>query len=302
MKSQKSLSAKEPLLVLDVHYLCHRAFYSQGELSWKGIATGVIFGFLKSIALLKDEFMTDRIAFCFDSTNLKRCEMFSEYKHKRRSGPRPPPSKELEAMSNLKEQIAKLRRYYLPRIGFKNIFRAPGYESDDLMAAIVANSAYDRIILVTDDSDMYQCISRNVSVYSPRKQVTYDLEWFKHKYGIQPKEWSMMRAISGCHTDNVPGIPGVGEITALKYLRHELPEKSKSYKTIESLEGKAIILRNLGLVALPFFLCPVPEIREDVISVEGWKAVCSELGMKTLSGHPPVLTRRLFKYMHPEIK
>lgn len=282
-------------LVIDVSYMCHRAFHMAKDLSWKGKATGVVFGFLKSISFLKDEFQTDRIAFCFDHPHNRRKDVFPPYKKKRNTIERTP--EEQEAYKGLQIQISELRQRYLPLIGFKNIFCANGYESDDVMAAMAKYVAADHeLILVTADQDLYQCLGSQISIYSPHKRLLLGGGWFEGQYKIRPWQWAQVKAIAGCSSDEVPGIKGVGEITALRYLRGELKPTSAAYLAIRSREGRAIVRRNRPLVELPYQGCPIPVLQDDEVSTKGWKEVCQLLGMKTIAGRPPVATKKLFSY------
>ena len=283
-------------LVLDVHYLCHRAFHSTQNLSFKDKPTGVIFGFLKSITALKDEFDTDRVVFCFESKRLLRSDVYPPYKRKRTATERT--EEEQTAYEGLVLQISELRRRYLPKIGFKNIFSYRGYESDDVMAEIARSSECtedrrnEEIILVTADNDMLQCLSSNVRMYSPQKRKLMTDVWFQKTYGINPSQWAMVKAIAGCPSDEVEGIKGVGELTALRYVRRELPSSSAAYKSIVSAEGKAIVRRNRSLVELPYRGCPTPDLVEDDVNRAGWRQVCGMLGMRSLAAHPPIATRK----------
>lgn len=278
-------------LILDVHYLCHRAFHTTQGLSHKDIPTGVIFGFLKSITALKDEFNTDRIAFCFEHPTLYRRDVYPPYKRKRHTTERT--EEEVEAYHVLAVQIAELRRRYLPKIGFKNIFRYRGMESDDIMAEIARSSECDEeVILVTADQDMFQCLMSNVTMYSPTNRQLMTQEKFSSQYGIPPQKWAMVKAIAGCTSDEVAGIPGVGEKTAIKYINRQLSHESKAYQAITSREGKEIVRRNRPLVELPYKDCPTPRLVEDEVSVEGWKEVCEVLGMRSIAAAPPIATRR----------
>lgn len=280
---------KAPLLVLDCHYLCHRAFHAQGKrLAWEGRATGVIFGFFQSILSLKEEFSTERVAFCFESPNLRRKKIYPAYKARRHLKTNTPD--EQVALNELHVQISQLRKRYLPEVGFKNIFCFAGMESDDIMARFA--QVPEETILVTSDSDLWQCLSERVSIYQPINQKLLTHEWFLNKFGFAPKKWAIVKAIAGCNGDGVSGIAGVGEITAAKYLQGKLPFKSVAYKKIVSEEGKAVIRRNRDLVSLPMDGCPVPELQEDVLGVEGWQKVCSELGFKSLLQRPPWFVKR----------
>ena len=283
---------KSPLLVLDSHYLCHRAFHAQSNLSWNGRATGVIFGFLKGIGPLKDEFRTDRIAFCFEGTGSLRKEQYPEYKGGVRSKQRSVP--EQKAYDALHSQILQLRTQYLPKIGFRNIFCFDGLESDDIMASIAKNpELYGECILVTSDSDLYQCLSPTCSIFSPQKMKLLTEDWFRREYGIRPSKWAVVKAIAGCHTDNVKGVGGVGESTAIKYVKNLLPHTHKAFWIIQSKRGREIIRRNKNLVKLPLSCPAIEQIFKDDISPQGWKDVCHELGMRSLAGQPPVSSREL---------
>lgn len=281
----------QPWLVLDCHYLCHRAFHTAKDLAWKGKSTGVVFSFLKSIGFMKDEFQTDRIVFCFENPILFRRDIYPSYKVKRVTKERT--EKEKEEYSNLCIQISDLRQRYLPEIGFKNIFSFRGMESDDIMAQI-ARSVPDTedVILVTSDQDLYQCLKHNVTIFSPSKKQIITESWFRKTYGIRPSKWAVVKAIAGCQSDEVKGVGGVGEATALKYLLGELKPESKAYETIKSEEGRAIVRRNRKLVELPYEDCPVPELQDDDISKAKWLEVCNQLGMRSIAQRPPVAARR----------
>lgn len=277
-----------PLLVIDSHYLCHRAFHTSGHLGWKGKPTGVIFGFLTALIQLKEGFGSDRMVFCFEGRNLKRKQLYPAYKSGR---DKERTVEEEKSYRSLRHQIEDLRTVYLPKIGYRNIFAIPGYESDDVMAALAANvPPREDMILVTADSDMYQCLRDNVHIYSPHQAKFYSLYNFTQEHKIRPTQWAVVKAIAGCHGDNVKGVPGIGEKTALKYLRDELPEMSKP--AVNIYLGRAIVRRNRPLVELPFAGCPVPTLQPDQIDRRRWAEVCHELGMKSLAEKPPLMYRK----------
>lgn len=288
---------KQPLLVLDSHYLCHRAFHAQKDLSFHGIKTGVIYGFLKQIGYLKNEFQTDRIAFCFEGSTLYRKIDFPGYKMKRIQHEEKADPEKLKARGDLTRQIEALRISYLHKIGFRNVFYYPGWESDDIMGRIT-QTVEGEIILVTSDADMYQLLKSNVLMFSPYQKKLLTYSWFVREYGIQPWQWAIVKAMSGCDSDGVPGIPGVGETTALKFLRRELNPKAAIYKTIMSREAAAIVNRNRRLIELPYEAVPTPTPEWDEteqISTKGWNDVCAELGIKSMAGRPPVFSSKLLK-------
>ena len=278
-----------PILVIDSHYLCHRAWHTSGSLSFQGQATGTIFGFLKSITAFMDQFSTDRIVFCFEHPHLLRRDIFPDYKIRRIK--RDISQQEAKERILFHGQIAKLREEYLPKIGFKNVFCFDGFESDDIMAVIARDLPQDEeAILVTSDGDLFQCLRQNaVSIYSPQKRKLLTETWFTNQYGIHPRSWAKVKAIAGCGGDGVPGIKGIGEKTALRFVQGA-EITSRNTGLIQA--GKEMVMRNRQLVQLPYVGCPSPKLVPDAVSVKGWQAVCAELGMRSLAGQPPVSTRR----------
>lgn len=282
---------RPPLLVLDTHYLAHRAFHVSKDLSWGGVATGVIYGFLKSVISLGDEFQTDRMAFCFEHPILYRRNIYPAYKRKRYS--KEYTKEEEKQYADFKGQIKALRKRYLSMIGFRNVFCVKGMESDDVMAAIALSiDPSDSAILVTADSDLYQCLRSNIHIFSPQKRKILTAEWFQEKYGIPPRKWALVKAIAGCTGDEVRGVGGVGEVTALQYVKGELKDTSTAFKAITSCESRAIVVRNRRLVQLPYEGCPMPEIVDDKVDGKGWRDVCRALGMRSLISRPPLAIKR----------
>jgi len=282
-------------LILDTHFLCWRSFYALGNLSHDGSATGVTFGFLQSIRHLKDEFGTDDVVFCFEHPTLHRRKLFAEYKMSRAAAERTLPKKDQVARFEFRTQVAKLRLHWLPMIGFKNIFCVEGMESDDLMASIAANApGTEEVVLVTGDSDLWQCLKFNVSVYDPVRVRLMTYERFKKDRGYEPMDWARVKARSGCNSDGVPGVPGVGEITAQKDITGVLGKKTAAYNLLHSDEGRSIIKKNLALVRLPFEGCPnlYPLLKQDAVNDLKWKQVCSELGFRSIRHKPPVASRK----------
>jgi 5'-3' exonuclease len=283
---------KPPLLVIDSHFLCYRAFHTAKELTHRGKATGVVFGFLKSISSLKDELQTDQIAFCFEGRESIRKKLFPAYKKKRSEKERTP--EETQAFEDMVSQINLLRDDYLPKIGFKNIFAYRGYESDDTMAVLAKTTDKDdEVVLVTSDADLYQMLRPNVSIYSTHKRMLLTESWFVGTYGIRPKQWAVVKAMAGCSSDEIPGIRGVGEKTAIRYLKGELNKDHQIYRTIREPSSRAVVRQNRVLVELPLDGCPVPQIVDDKISRDGWREVCEDLGMSSLAARSPMATRTM---------
>lgn len=278
-------------LLLDVSYLCHRAYHTGKELSWKGKSTGVIFGFLKSISAFKDQFETDDVVFCFDSLISHRKLLMGGYKAKRHSDKTP---EEVEAYNLFCGQVLSLRNRYLFEIGFKNVAYFDGFEADDVIASLALNLPRDQeAVIVSADRDLWQCLRPNVSMYSPhqRRECTY--EGFMSEHGYTPSKWAVVKAIAGCSSDEVPGVRGVGELTAERFVQGKLQGGSRLHRLI--VGNKVIVRRNRRLVELPFEGCPLYRLQEDDLSSAGWRRVCGELGMKSLAGRLPVASRKALR-------
>lgn len=268
-------------LLLDCNYLCHRAKHSTGGLSYGGSATGVIYGFLKEVEALKREHKADNFIFCWDYGKINiRTTLFKEYKANRYKAELT--EEEIIFEKAFRKQMKLLRTEYLQEIGYSNIFYQKGYESDDIMASICNNIPEDEeIIIVSADKDLYQLIAFNISFFNPHKNKFMTLQGLKKEYGITPNEWKLVKCLAGCSSDGVPGIKGVGEKTAIKYIKNELNTTSKTYQKIEQ-ERKAIIKKNKPLVVLPFEGTNMFSLKQDNFSQEGWDTVVNKLGMKSL--------------------
>ncbi len=280
-------------LIIDCNYLCHRAKHSTGGLSHGNTPTGIIYGFLKSIQALQDQFNTKHIIFCWDSKTSKRKDIFPKYKEKRIDRYKDMTKKEIRLEKEFRQQMKLLRIRYLKLIGYNNNFVQPGYEGDDIMASITLNlKMNDEAILVTSDKDMYQLISPKVSFFDPSKGKLFTYQGFMKKYQMPTYDWGSMKCLAGCTTDDVPGVKGVGEITAIKYIRMELKPTTKAYRRIVSKKGLRIEERNRELVVLPFAGVKNFKLRKDELSYPGWKNVMNQLGMKSLKDKGPVRRRK----------
>lgn len=281
------------ILILDCNFLCHRLKYTMGGLSHGGSPTGVIYGFLKTITALQRQFNTPHIVFCWDSKTSIRQQMYRKYKAHRKDKYKGMSKKEIKFEKEFRRQMKLLRRVYLPTIGYKNVFVQPGYEADDIISTVTINlSMKDEAVIVSSDKDLYQLIRPHVSFYNPAKGKILTYRRFTKKYGIKPYSWGTLKALAGCVTDNVKGVKGIGEKTAIKFLKGTLKETTKAFKAITSLRGLDIYERNKKLVILPLTGSKNFMLKEDEISEKGWKEVMEALGMKSLKNKPPIFKRK----------
>lgn len=264
----------KPTLLIDSHYIGHQAHYTLGDLSHEDVATGVVFGFLSRVLSLGLQFKTNDIVFCWDSKHSYRKRKYPWYKEHRRTYK----DGEEESLRILHQQLRLLRKEILPGIGFANQLFQKGCESDDLMAKVVMGKLGEWVI-VTADEDLWQCLASNTRVYNPSQKKMMTHRRLRDEHGISPREWAMAKAIAGCPSDSVPGVPGVGMKTAIKYLRGELPETYKTYKAIVS--EKDIYTRNRQLVFLPISKTREPDIVANHFSVEGFREMCEKYGLES---------------------
>lgn len=275
-------------LVLDAYFLGWRAFHSKNWMQFGTIKTGVIYGILQDLISLQDLFDTSRLVFAFDVGRRKRQDLYPKYKEHRHSNL----TEEEEALhKDFRIQMVNLRRDYLPRIGYKNILWEKGYEADDIIATVCQSiPPEDEAIIISADGDLYQLLSPNVLFHNPNKMRTITLQSFTKEFGIPPRLWSKVKAIAGCKSDNVPGIPGVGEKTAIKYILGKLKPDSSAMRAIQ-VGWEDVVMRNKPLVKLPFAGCPTFELQEDKLSPKGWLEVAGELGLESLATRLPMAGR-----------
>lgn len=258
------------LILVDSNYLCWRAYHSRGHLQHDEVPTGVAFGFFTDILQLRERFNTDNFVFCFDSKKNKRKDLLVSYKSKRTSDP--------EARRAVRQQAKALREDYLPQIGFRNILVQSGYEADDLIAAL-AERERRKMLVVSSDGDLFQVLNRRTAYFNISKGTLITKKRFEEKRGIDPAQWADVKAIAGCRSDDVPGIDGVGEKTAVRFLRGDL-KKGKKFEAI--VKGNKTWRRNLKLVSLPLKGCDPPAIVGDAINIGAWGALLKSLGMRSL--------------------
>ena len=209
------VQAKPTLMLLDGNSLAYRAFYALPAENFKtrgGLTTNAVYGFTAMlINLLRDEAPT-HIAAAFDvSRQTFRSERYPEYKANRSATP-----DEFRGQIDITKEV-------LGALGIAVLAEA-GFEADDLIATLATqaeNEGY-RVLVVTGDRDALQLVSDDVTVLYPRKGVSeltrFTPEAVVEKYGLTPVQYPDFAALRGDPSDNLPGIPGVGEKTAAKWI------------------------------------------------------------------------------------
>lgn len=230
----------ENLVVFDANSILHRAFHALPPLTTKkGELVNALYGFLLVFLKAVREFKPHYLVACFDyPAPTFRHKEFKEYKAKRLPTPK-----------DLVSQIFKLKRvlktFEVP------IFEKEGFEADDLIASLkqrIENIEINTII-ISGDSDLLQLIDNKTKVFLLRKGVKdillYDKDLVKEKYqGLEPKQLIDYKALKGDPTDNVPGVPGIGEKTALDLIK-KFDNIENLYSKIENQKEKIEINQNI---------------------------------------------------------
>ncbi|MBI2852525.1 MAG: DNA polymerase I [Chloroflexi bacterium] len=211
----------KPLLVLfDGHGIVHRAFHAFQNVkpltvSRTGELVSAVYGFAQMLMKTVNDLKPTHWAIAFDkAAPTFRHEMFIEYKAHRPKTP-----------EDLVGQFGRVRQlvdaFHIP------IFEIDGYEADDVLGTLSRQAGEQGIntIIVTGDADTMQLVSPHVRVLYPKPRgtfsdtVLYDANTVFEKYGVKPEQIADFKALMGDSSDNIPGVPGIGEKTAAKLIR-----------------------------------------------------------------------------------
>lgn len=203
------------IMVIDGNSILNRAFYGVRQLSnHEGLPTNAVYGFLATLFKLQDDEKPDRTVVCFDvKEKTFRHLKFDSYKATRKGMP-----DELAAQLPVMKQV-------LDAMGLVRCELA-GYEADDLIGTISrrADEHGDSCVIVTGDRDSLQLVGGGTTVRLVATRMgqttyeTYDTEKFREKYGFDPIYLIDLKALMGDSSDNIPGVPGIGEKTAMQLL------------------------------------------------------------------------------------
>ncbi|WP_211836164.1 DNA polymerase I [Streptomyces rhizosphaericus] len=222
------------LLLLDGHSLAYRAFFALPAENFNtttGQTTNAIYGFTSMLAnTLRDEQPT-HLAVAFDvSRKTWRSEQFTEYKANRSKSPDEFKG-QVELIGELLDAM-KITR-----------FAVDGFEADDVIATLATQAeeqGFD-VLIVTGDRDSFQLVTDHVTVLYPTKGVSeltrFTPEKVQEKYGLTPSQYPDFAALRGDPSDNLPGIPGVGEKTAAKWI-NQFGSFKELVERVEEVKGK----------------------------------------------------------------
>jgi len=250
---------KNAVILIDGSSFIYRAYFAiPGYLATtKGFPTKAIFGVTQMVLKILKEWDPEYIIWFMDEKEPTfRHEIFENYKATRPKMP-----------DDLKIQIPYIKTI-ISALGIP-VLSYPGYEGDDLIASFIKNivkpSDFSAII-VAGDKDLYSLIDEKISIYDPVREKFLNLDIFLKKYQFPPQVFPEFRALTGDPSDNIPGVPGIGEKTA-KELLIKFKNLENLYQNIQNLSSsklrenllkyKAQVLNNLTLLTLNFS-APLP--------------------------------------------
>src|SRR5947209_13070626 len=204
----------DELFLIDGNSLAYRAFFALPEsiATSTGVPTNAIFGFASMLVKILTDYGPKATVVVWDRGDTGRRELYSEYKAQRSTRP-----------DLLKEQWPAFEPL-VDAFGYQNL-AVPGYEADDVIASIVerARSSEIPVMVVTGDRDAYQLVGDGVRIMTTSRGISetkvYDAEGVKDRYGIPPELVPDFTGLKGDTSDNIPGVPGIGDKTAAELLQ-----------------------------------------------------------------------------------
>jgi DNA polymerase-1 len=238
---------RKKMIIIDGNSLMYRAFYGIRVLTTsKGIYTNAVFGFTNMLFNLIEQYQPDYIGVAFDLKGPTfRHEIYDDYKANRQKTPE-------ELLTQFQLLKTLLRAMNIA------IYEMEGYEADDILGTFsnLAKSQDFHAFLVTGDRDALQLVSQDSTVLLNRRGTTdmhiFDPEEVEKVYGLRPDQIIDLKALMGDSSDNIPGVPGVGEKTALKLL-NQYTTLEQVYENIDQISGKRL-RENLTLYREQAFL------------------------------------------------
>jgi len=201
-----SASDKPPLLLVDGSSYLYRAFHALPPLETSaGQPTGAIKGVISMLKRLQTDYPDSPIVVVFDAKGPTfRDALFTEYK-----AHRPPMPEELRSQIEPLHELVRA-------LGFP-LLCEPGVEADDVIGTLASRSALESrpVVVSTGDKDMAQLVNEHVTLVNTMSDTILDIEGVRAKYGFGPERMIDYLALMGDKVDNIPGVPGVGEKTAL---------------------------------------------------------------------------------------
>lgn len=230
---------RSAILAVDISNLLYRSCHSYRQLTSGDTFTGGIYGVMTLVAKAINSLQVDRVVICRDMKPYIRSEVYPEYKALRQESKDP-------VLAELVKDSLALVLEFCQVVGWP-VWAVPGFESDDLVAhlAIKYRHRFDRIIAMSNDSDLFQLFSqRGFSIWRGQRghytKEDYDKEW-----GLTSEQFKWALAFIGTHND-VEGVKGIGPVKA----REIVLDASKL--RLHRDTHRKVVERNYGLISLPY--------------------------------------------------
>lgn len=264
------------ILLVDGKNILYRSLYSKTDLSYKGMKTSIYYLFLNTIQSVANKCNASNTIIMLDSGHSFRREIYPDYKKKKNNLD----PKILEQILQIKEEYPDFKKI-LKQLGFATYLRH-GLEADDLIASYckTCNVFNEEIVILSGDEDLYQLLSNKVKIIDPKTKKVKNEKWFKKEYSIDPSLWSLVKAIGGCKSDNVIGVNGVAEKTAIKYLKDELKSSNQAFKDIKEFINEDKAKFNLQLTKLPFQDIKL-KLKSTILNEDFFIEFCQKNGFKS---------------------
>ena len=219
---------KKRLFLIDGHSLLYRAYYAiKGLSNSQGFPTNAIFGFLSMLKKLQEKEAPSHLGIVFDAKGPTiRHEAFQAYKANRKPMP-DDLAVQIPVLKNILEAM------HIPIVVYEK------YEADDVLGSLAKQASAKKIhaVLVSTDKDLYQLVDESTTLYNPAKEIHMDKKAVEEHFGVLPSQVVDVLALWGDPSDNVPGVPGVGEKTSKALVRQ--------FRTLENM------LNNIDQISKP---------------------------------------------------
>ncbi len=222
------MKKEKTIYLIDGSAYIHRAYHAiRGLSNSKGLPTNAIFGFTRMLLKLIEDCNPKYAGMFFDAKGPTfRHDMYTDYKANR-----PPMPEDMVAQIPYIKKITAA--FQLP------IIEMQGFEADDLIgtyARIAEKNGY-AVVMVTGDKDFIQLVTNQAIIWDPMKDVTIDAEFVKKSYGLESSQMIEVMGLSGDTTDNIPGVPGIGQKTALNLIQN-FGSMQALYQAVDSITQK----------------------------------------------------------------
>jgi len=218
--------AEKKLYLIDGNSLLYRSYYAIQRLSTsKGFPTNAVFGFISMLKKLMEKERPHYLGIVFDTKGPTiRHKAFKDYKAHRKPMP-----EDLVVQIPVIKKIVKA--FNIP------FFEQENYEADDVLGTLAHRASSQNIqsVIVTTDKDIYQLVDKSTTVFNPVKDITLDEKKVKEHFGVSPSQVVDVLALWGDPSDNIPGVPGIGEKTS-KALINQFGSLEKLLKNLDKIE------------------------------------------------------------------